>query len=91
MVRTRVKGRRPARPVRLADYEADRTSAPAAMVIVVAVTDDANAPPMPYVPPAYVAEDHVPKCVTAVEPAVVNVNADEFVLEPDDAAFHEHA
>ena len=66
-------------------------SAPAATVIVEAVTDDANAPPIPYVPPDVPDAEFVPKCVTATVPDVENVNDDEFVFDPDDAAFHEHA
>lgn len=60
-------------------------------MIDAAVTDAANAPPMPYVPPDVPDAEFVPKCVTAVVPAVENVNADEFVFDPPDAAFHEHA
>lgn len=64
-------------------------SAPAATVIVTAVTDDVSAPPIPYVPA--VDAENVPKCVAAVVPGVVNVSAEEFVLDPPEAAFHEHA
>ena len=56
-----------------------------------AVTDDVNAPPIPYVPPEVPDAELVPKCVTAVVPAVEYVSADEFVFEDPDAAFHEHA
>jgi hypothetical protein len=60
--------------------------APAATVIVTAVTDAVSAPPMPYVPD--VDAENVPKYVAAVVPGVVNDAVPEFVLEPDDAAFH---
>jgi hypothetical protein len=69
--------------------EAESERAPAAIVIVAAVTEAVSAPPIPYVPA--VDADHVPKCVIAVAPVVENVNEDEFVLAPDEAAFHEHA
>ena len=63
--------------------------APAAMVIDAAVTPDASAPPSAYVPA--VDALYVPKWVTAVEPAVENVNELELVIAPAEAAFHEHA
>jgi hypothetical protein len=65
--------------------------AAAANVIVAAVTDDPNAAPIAYDPPAYVADDHVPIYDTATDPNVENVKAVEFVIDPPDAAFHEHA
>jgi hypothetical protein len=58
-------------------------------VIVAAVTLDVSAPPMPYVPA--VEAENVPKWVAAVVPGVVNDSAEEFVLDPPLAAFHEHA
>jgi hypothetical protein len=58
-------------------------------VIVTAVTLAVSAPPMPYVPA--VDAENVPKCVAAVVPGVVKDSADEFVFDPPDAAFHEHA
>lgn len=64
-------------------------SAPAATVIEVAVTEDVNAPPIPYVPA--VEAENVPKYVAAVVPGVENVSDEEFVLLPALAAFHEHA
>jgi hypothetical protein len=72
-----------------AGQEAERVNAPAATVMVVAVTDAASAPPMPYVPA--VEAENVPKCVTATVPAVENVRAELFVLDDPEAAFHEHA
>lgn len=60
-------------------------------MIDVAVTDAPNAPPIPNVPPAYVAEDQPAKWVTATDPPVANVNALEFVLDELDAAFQVHA
>ena len=63
--------------------------APAATVIVTAVTDDVSAPPMPKVPA--VTADHVPKCVLAVAPVVENVSAVELVFDPDAAAFQVQA
>ena len=63
--------------------------APAATVIDAAVTDEASAAPTAYVPAD--AADHVPMWVTAVPPEVANVSADELVIDPPDAAFHEQA
>lgn len=60
-------------------------SAPAATVIVTAVTDEVSAPPMPNVPAE--TADQVPKWVLAVEPDVVNVAVPELVLLPEEAAF----
>jgi hypothetical protein len=63
--------------------------APAAMVIDAAVTEEASAPPNAYVPA--VDALYVPKWVTAVDPAVENVNDEELVIAPAEAAFQEHA
>jgi hypothetical protein len=54
--------------------------------MVVAVTEDVSAPPMPNVPA--LEADHVPKWLLAVAPEVVNVGEPEFVLVPPEAAFH---
>jgi predicted secreted protein len=59
--------------------------------MLAAVTLDPSAAPMLNVPAPYVAEFHVPMCVTATDPAVENVRAVEFVFALDAAAFHEHA
>lgn len=66
-------------------------SAPAATVMVLAVTDAVNVCPTPNVPPDVPDAEFVPECVTATVPAVENVSAEEFVFDPPDAAFHEHA
>src|SRR5207244_3860054 len=61
--------------------------APAATVIVVAVTLEPSAPEIPNVPE--VDADHVEKWVLAVDPdCPVKVCADEFVLARVAAAFH---
>jgi len=65
--------------------------APDAIVMDAAVTDEPSAAPIAYVPAPYVAEDHVPMWVTATVPSVENVSDVEFVIDPPDAAFHEHA
>ena len=56
-------------------------------MIDAAVTDDVSAAPMPYVPA--VTAENSPTWVFAVAPVVENVNAPEFVFDPDDAAFHD--
>ena len=57
--------------------------------MLLAVTDDDNAPPIPNVPA--VDAENVPKYVAAVVPGVENVSAEEFVFDRPEAAFHEHA
>jgi hypothetical protein len=64
--------------------------APLATVIDAAVTDDPSGAPSPYVPPAYVADDHPATYVTATVPSVENVSPEEFVFA-DPAADELHA
>lgn len=59
--------------------------------MVLAVTEAVSVCPTPNVPPEVPDAEFVPECVTAVVPAVENVSDEEFVFDPPDAAFHEHA
>jgi hypothetical protein len=71
----------------ISPYVAVSDAAPDATVIEAAVTDDPSGSPTPNVPALDAL--NVPRCVTAVTPAVENVIPDTFVrADPPELAVH---